>query len=127
MASVSILACSTASSTLVASSIKKASKIVVGLMESERYLGDYALNPYKFSNSWFKAGNGVDVPDRQWKLKDVELRININENDGFRSQNDPIFKTQFMKLHKSLHGLLPVSCPDVTYDTFMDNSGECRR
>ena len=94
-------------------------------MELETYLGDLKLNPYKFSTGWVKPGTKT-VPPKQWELVDIELRLNNNENYGFRSQIDLVFKTEFLKLHKSLHGLSPVSCPNVAYDAFMDNTGACR-
>ena len=44
------------------------------------------------------------------------------ENDGFKTQIDPVFRTQFLKMHKQLHGLSPVSCPNISYGTFKDNT-----
>ena len=78
----------------------------------------FRLNPYKFSTMFVKAGTS-----EQFGLADVELKVNNTENDGFRTQIDPVFRTQFLKLHKQLHGLSPISCPNINYDNFKDNTG----
>ena len=115
------------------------SKIFVGVMESNRYLGDFKyvfkmlkkvapsdtlkififrLNPYKFGSMWVSSGT-----NEQFELSDVELKLNNTENDGFKTDIDQTFRTQFLKLHKQLHGLSPISCPNINYEDFKDNTG----
>ena len=78
----------------------------------------FRLNPYKFSTMFVKPGTS-----EQFELSSVELKVNNTENDGFRTQIDPVFRTQFLKLHKQLHGLSPVSCPNISHANFKDNTG----
>ena len=108
-------------------------------MESNRYLGDFKyvfkmlkkvapsdtlkififrLNPYKFGSMWVSSGT-----NEQFELSDVELKLNNTENDGFKTDIDQTFRTQFLKLHKQLHGLSPISCPNINYKDFKDNTG----
>ena len=87
--------------------------------ESKRFLGDFKLNPYKFSCE-FKDPD--DPTDPGFGVKSVELEISNGPVDGFKVDIDQNFKTNYLKFQRSLHSLAYSSCPNISHADFLDNS-----
>ena len=89
------------------------------ISESKRFLGDFKLNPYKFSKV-FK--NPDDASDLGFSLKSLELEISNGPVDGFKVPIDTEFKTNYLKFQRSLHSLAPSGCPNISYEDYRDNT-----
>ena len=85
----------------------------VGLLESKRFLGDYKLNPYKFSTNFKDPENADDVG---FMLKSVDLQLAQGPIDNFHVDIDSQFKSQYLKFQRSLTSLSPTGCPHISYE-----------
>lgn len=88
---------------------------VTKFSDSDRYLGSYKLNPYKFSSGFGKEGE-------EFSLQSLDLKISNATIDGWKTDIDQNLKGEYLKFLKSLTHLSPSGCPNISYKSYVDNT-----
>ena len=84
------------------------------ISESKRFLGNFKLNPYRFSATFKDPDDSSDIG---FTLKSVDLQLAQGPIDNFKAGDlDTQFKSQYLKFQRSLHSLSPTGCPHIPYD-----------